>query len=72
MDHNSAHHCGWCSKPVEVSILQTTNDKGDGVMVVQEMTVASYAYRQGDGTVWHPDCFVKHLAHTDEIRGITR
>jgi hypothetical protein len=27
---------------------------------------------RGDEVHWHAECFVKHLAHVDEIRGITR
>ena len=72
MDHNIEHRCGWCSQPVATSVVQTAQGKGEGVVEISELTTACYAYRQSDGTVWHPECFVKHLAHTDEIKGITR
>ena len=63
--------CGWCSQPVQVNALKTARDLGEDVALFSEITVASFA-RRGDGVVWHPDCFVKHLAHTDEIKGIKR
>lgn len=35
------------------------------------VTGISHAW-QDDLVVWHPDCFVKFLAHKDELMGITR
>lgn len=34
--------------------------------------VTEMAKAWSNGLVWHPDCFVKLLAHKDELMGITR
>ena len=36
------------------------------------VTTPDFAVDQGRNLVWHVECFVKYLAHKDEIRGIKR
>ena len=63
--------CGWCAQPVCLSAIETRTNKGDGVVMISNVMAAQYAMRN-DGVVWHPECFVKYLAHKDEIQGIDR
>ena len=63
--------CGWCSQPILISEIATATDQPDTAKLVSRVMVSQYAIR-GDGVMWHPECFVKHLSHLDDIKGIDR